>query len=70
MLSSRSARTVTNLSIALTLTLFLGACGGGGFSLPSLSSNATAPSEPAMAPEVPATIRSDELVGKWGLASY
>jgi hypothetical protein len=70
MLSSRSARMVAHLSIASALTLCLGACGGGGFSLPSLSSNATAPSEPGMAPEVPATIRSDELVGKWGLASY
>jgi hypothetical protein len=70
MLSLRSARTVANLSIASALTLLLGACGGGGFSLPSLSSNATAPSEPGVAPEVPATIRSDELVGKWGLASY
>ena len=69
MLSSRSARAVANLSIASALTLFLGACGGGGFSLPSLSSAPAAP-EPGMAPEVPATIRSDEIVGKWGLASY
>jgi hypothetical protein len=71
MLSLRSARAVANLSIASALTLFLGACGGGGFSLPSLSSSsAPAASEPGMAPEVPATIRSDEIVGKWGLASY
>ena len=70
MLSLRSARAVANLSVASALTLFLGACGGGGFSLPSLSSNATAPSEPAMAAEIPATIRADELVGKWGLAAY
>ena len=70
MLSSRSARMAANLSIASALTLFLGACGGGGFSLPSLSSSAPAAPEPGMAPEVPATIRSGEIVGKWGLASY
>src|ERR1700756_4623330 len=70
MLSSRSARTVANLSIASALTLFLGACGGGGFSLPSLSSSSAPAPEPGMAPEVPATIRSGEIVGKWGLASY
>jgi hypothetical protein len=71
MLSSRSARIAANLSIASALTLFLGACGGGGFSLPSLSSsNSSAAFEPGVAPEVPATIRADELVGKWGLAAY
>lgn len=26
--------------------------------------------EPAVAPEIPSTIRSSELVGRWGLASY
>jgi hypothetical protein len=71
MAGSRCVRAVANLSIASALALFLGACGGGGFSLPSLSSSSPAPApEPGMAPEVPATIRSDEIVGKWGLASY
>jgi hypothetical protein len=40
-------------------------------SLPSFSSSApTAAPEPAPVPEMPATIRPDEIVGKWGLASY
>ena len=66
-----SARTVANLGIASALALFLGACGGS-FSLPSLSSSSTptAAPEPGVAPEMPATIRADEIVGRWGLASY
>jgi hypothetical protein len=39
-------------------------------SLPSFSSSPTAAPEPSAAPEMPATIRSDEIVGRWGLASY
>jgi hypothetical protein len=68
MVRSFSARSVANLGIALALTLFLGACGS--FSLPSLSSSSTPEPEPGAGPEVPATIRADELVGRWGLASY
>ncbi len=70
MLNSRCARTVANLGLASALALFLGACGGGGFSLPSMSSSSAPTPEPGVAPEIPATIRADELVGKWGLASY
>ncbi len=66
MTSSRSPRAAARLGIASALTLFLGACGGG-FSL--TPSSGPAP-EPAVPPEVPATIRPDELVGKWGLAAY
>jgi hypothetical protein len=69
MMSSRSARTVANLGIASALTLFLGACAGG-FSGFSLSSSGPATPEPAIEPEVPATVRASELVGKWGLAAY
>jgi hypothetical protein len=71
MVRSLSARTVANLGIASALTLFLGACGS--FSLPSLSSSSSTPTaapEPGVAPEMPATIRPDEIVGRWGLASY
>jgi hypothetical protein len=69
MVRSVSVRTVANLGIALALTLLLGACSS--FSLPSLSSSTpTAAPEPGVAPEMPATIRSDEIVGRWGLASY
>jgi hypothetical protein len=48
----------------------LGACGGG-FNLPSLTSSPPPPeAEPGVAPEMPATIRADEIVGRWGLASF
>ena len=69
MVKSCSARTVANLGIASALTLFLGACGS--MSLPSFSSSPTAAPEPAaLAPDMPATIRGDEIVGRWGLASF
>jgi hypothetical protein len=63
-------RSVANLGIASALTIFLGACGS--MSLPSFSSSSPPPPapEPGVAPEMPASIRSDEIVGKWGLASY
>ena len=70
MVRSLSVRTVAKLGIASALTLFLGACGS--FNLPSLSSSSApqAAPEPGVAPEMPATIRPDEIVGRWGLASY
>jgi hypothetical protein len=69
MVRSFSARSAANLGIALALTLFLGACGS--FSLPSLSSSSSTPEpEPGAGPEMPATVRADEIVGRWGLASY
>lgn len=66
MISSRNARTVANLAAASALTVLLGACAGG----MSLSSGSAPPAEPGEAPEMPATIRPDELVGRWGLASF
>jgi hypothetical protein len=69
MVRSLNARAVANLGIASALTLFLGACGGG-MSLPSFSSTPAVEPEPGVAPEMPATIRADEIVGRWGLASY
>ena len=70
MVRSGSVRTVTNLGIAAALTLFLAACGS--ISMPSFSSNnpPPQPQEPGVAPEMPATIRPDEIVGRWGLASF
>jgi hypothetical protein len=69
MVRSLSVRTVANLGIASALALLLGACGS--MSLPSFSSSTpTAAPEPGVAPEMPATIRADEIVGRWGLASY
>src|SRR5690349_24993624 len=70
MASFGTTRGIANLAIIAALTVTLGACGGG-MSLPSFGSSSSAPAqEPGLAPEVPATIRADELVGKWGLASY
>jgi hypothetical protein len=68
MISSRNARTVANLAIASALTILLAACNS--MSLPSLSSSSAPATEPGEAPEMPATIRSDEIVGRWGLASF
>ena len=68
MISSRNARTVANLAIASALTILLAACNS--MSLPSLSSNTAPATEPGEAPEMPATIRADEIVGRWGLASF
>ena len=69
MIGSGNARNIANLAIASALTIFLGACSS--MSLPSLSSSsAPEPTEPGVAPEMPATIRADEIVGRWGLASY
>jgi hypothetical protein len=68
MIRSSSTRTVVNLGIASALAVFLGACSG--VSLPSFSSGPSAPPEPPVAPDMPATIRADEVAGRWGLASY
>jgi hypothetical protein len=67
MASFGTTRTIASLAVISALTIALGGCGS--MSLPSLGSSTPAP-EPGVGPEVPATIRADELVGKWGLASY
>lgn len=36
----------------------------------SMGPTQTAIQEPALPPEMPATIRADELAGRWGLASF
>jgi len=66
MINLGCGRTIANLAIVAALSMFLGACSS--FSLTSPTPS-VAP-EPGVAPDVPATIRSDEIVGKWGLASY
>jgi hypothetical protein len=68
MVGSSGARMAANLGIASMLAIFLGACSS--MNLPSFSSSPTAAPEPAPVPEMPATIRADEIVGKWGLASF
>ena len=69
MVCSRDKRRgAAGLGVASMLAIFLGACSN--MSLPSFSSSPTAAPEPAPVPEMPATIRADEIVGKWGLASF
>jgi hypothetical protein len=63
-----NARAVANLAAVSVLTILLGGCGS--MSLPSLSSSSEPAPEPGVGPEMPATIRADEIVGRWGLASY
>ncbi len=63
---SRVARTTVNLAILSMIATALAGCSGtnlGGF-------GGSGTSEPAAAPEMPSSIRADELVGKWGLAAY
>ena len=64
---TNASKTVTLAAVSL-LAGFLGACGGGGFG--GFGGGQATVQEPAMAPEVPATIRADEVVGRWGLASF
>jgi hypothetical protein len=67
MIRSCNARTFANLGIASALAILLGACGS--MNLPSFSSSPSE-QEPGVAPEMPATVRADEIVGRWGLASF
>jgi hypothetical protein len=65
MVRSRSARMIAGLGVVSALTLSLGACGS--FNLTSTTPT-VAPDAPP--PEMPSSIHADELVGRWGLASY
>jgi hypothetical protein len=67
---SGNTRTIANLGLVSAMALSLGACGsfsgfsgfGGGSSQPV--------QEAPIEREMPASIRADEIVGRWGLASY
>jgi hypothetical protein len=69
---SGSARAVASLAVISALTVVLAGCEttnlGGMFG----GSSSPPPADAGVAggPEMPATIRSDEIVGRWGLASY
>jgi hypothetical protein len=67
MVRSDGGRAALNLGAAAALAMFLGGCGSIGSI--GLSQQTQAP-PPAAEPEIPSTIRSDQLVGRWGLASY
>ena len=65
MMNPASARTAASLAVASALAMFLGACGSTNFS------SAPPPvAESAPPPEIPSTIRPNEIVGNWGLASF
>jgi len=66
MVDTRYVRTVARLGTIATLAALVGACSG----MSLMSPTPPGPAETGMAPEMPATIRPDEIVGKWGLASY
>lgn len=72
MIKSRYARPIANIAVVSSLALLLGACGStGGFGNFGFGgSEPPPPVEPPPAPELPASIRSEEIVGRWGLASY
>ncbi|MEH6949869.1 hypothetical protein V4R08_00700 [Nitrobacter sp. NHB1] len=65
MVRSDGGRAALNLGAAAALAVFLGGCG----SIGSIGLSPQ-PAPPAVEPEIPATIRAEELVGRWGLASY
>jgi hypothetical protein len=63
-------RLTANVMGIVVVAGLLGACST--FSLPSFggSDTAAAPPAPPPAPDIPASIRRDEVVGKWGYAAY
>lgn len=60
----RHGRKLLNAGLVSLFAVFLAGCETFGTSQPA------AVQEPAAPPEIPATIRASELVGRWGLASY
>lgn len=59
-----------NLIAAAALSCFLAGCGTtGGFGGFGGGTQTAAP-EPGTGPEIPSTIRAEEIVGRWGLAAY
>lgn len=69
MVGFRGAYRTAAIAAVLGLPLIAGGCGSMSLNNPFSSEPAMAP-EPPPAPELPATIRSEEIVGRWGLASY
>ena len=61
-MTDEGARPALNLAIAAVMATVLGGCTSG--------SQQAALQEPGVAPETPATVRADQIVGRWGVASY
>ena len=59
-----TTRTEAKLGFALTLAVLLSACG-----TPRMVQSG-AVQETKLAPALPATVRADQIVGRWGVASY
>jgi hypothetical protein len=62
-------RLAVRLTLAGVLAGALAGCGGG-INLGGFGGGSPTVEEPAVAPSIPSTIRSDEIVGRWGLAAY
>lgn len=68
MAHSLNLRTILNLTIAAALAGFLAGCTS--MNLGGFGQSAPVAEEPPPEPEIPASIRPDEIVGRWGLAAY
>lgn len=71
MVSSNFARVVVRVVIAGACASLLSACGGGtGMSGMFGGSSSPPPPDPPQVAEVPASIRAEEIVGRWGFGAY
>ncbi len=74
MVSSNFVRAAAKVTMAAACASLLSACGGG-MSMGGMGgmfggSSAPPPPDPPQAADMPASIRADEIVGRWGLAAY
>jgi hypothetical protein len=72
MVSSNLVRAAAKITMAAACASLLSACTGGGMSLGGMfgGSSSPPPPDPPQAAELPASIRAEEIVGRWGLAAY
>ena len=75
MIRSRQVRTIAQLGVVSIMAVIMGGCSstGGGFGggmFGGFGSEPVVEAPPPPAPELPASIRADEIIGRWGLASY
>lgn len=68
MMISGCIRGLVNVGMVSALASLLGACGN--MSLSGFGGSPAVPQEAAAPAEIPGSIRPDEIVGRWGLASY
>lgn len=74
MIGSNFARAAGRVAIAAACASMLSACGGGtstsGLGGMFGGSSSPPPPDPPPVAELPASIRAEEIVGRWGLAAY